>query len=738
MRHALALAAVLALLAGTSMAAAQGSTAVDRTTVEMWIPAVGQREDGTFFGVASTLRVTMQQPGNGDVFLSTQPLTEIDMQGSARLAVETAAYVTGIDASGSDFFFSVTTSSVTIGGPSAGGAMAVAVAALLEGWEVREDIVMTGMVNPDGSIGPIGGLLQKLEAVASVNASHFLVPLGQSRVVVERVETVSGQQRVVRETVDVAQVGRDEYGIEVQEVADLYDAMGPFTGFSLVRPQPTTDPLAHEVYEGITARLAENLTAQVATRLDSVQGRYATVSGEAGAGERQTIEDQLALASARLGEARTAQDASKQYLASSLAFQGLVALSHAEAYVAFYEGNQPAAEYAATYLDATDDLVTEVQSDVRPEYPLAASGLDSQAGAEQRALDAEALQAQARAALQAGDVPAALQGASFARERAESARWWHRIAEEVGAAAPDPKVTEPMLEALWGRYRETADLELAYGALIASESLEYQAAAQAREDALAAAASGFVAAGLLELVEALAQTNTALVALAGDESVRLRLPDLSRAAAFQIELAQAQGSPAVYASALLELANSRAQDEPVGAYASYSTARIVARASLQAAGATPPTPGVAPYNPSGSDAGLAGILSPTVLALFLTLAIAAVILLIVGGAQLRSRPEPSAGPLAPAPPRESPPAPPVPGPPEWTPVPEPEPSPAPETAGIESPGVEPAPASVSLGPEPEVAEPAAAEEEPKPARKARPRRAPGARTKRRRTGAGRK
>ncbi len=38
---------------------------------------------------------------------------------------------------------------------------------------------MTGMINPDGSIGPIGGILQKIDAAYSVGATRFLLPKGQ-------------------------------------------------------------------------------------------------------------------------------------------------------------------------------------------------------------------------------------------------------------------------------------------------------------------------------------------------------------------------------------------------------------------------------------------------------------------------------------------------------------------------------------------------------------------------------
>ncbi|HEX9815462.1 MAG TPA: S16 family serine protease, partial [Candidatus Thermoplasmatota archaeon] len=294
------------------LSVAQSEQTLDRATVRMWIPAVGQREDGTLFGVASSLEVTMHTPGTGQVFLSSRPLTQIDMQGSARLAVDTASSITGVDATNSDVLFKVETSSITIGGPSAGGAMAVAVAALLQGWNVTDDVVMTGMINPDGSVGPIGGVLQKLEAADSVGAKRFLVPLGQSTVVVtyQEQDPRTGAVTQREEIVDLKEVGDDKYDIRVEEVADLYDAIAPFTGYRLVRPEPTTDPLQGQRYGGITTRLAQNLTSQMAQRLSDVSGRYETVRSEMATEERQTMDDQLALAQTRVVSARAAQNES--------------------------------------------------------------------------------------------------------------------------------------------------------------------------------------------------------------------------------------------------------------------------------------------------------------------------------------------------------------------------------------------------------------------------------------------
>ncbi|OYT55529.1 MAG: hypothetical protein B6U76_05720, partial [Desulfurococcales archaeon ex4484_217_2] len=56
-----------------------------KRTVSILVPAVSQTEEG-LVGVVSNLTVTVEYPGSGSVYVSTMPLTQIDMQASARTA----------------------------------------------------------------------------------------------------------------------------------------------------------------------------------------------------------------------------------------------------------------------------------------------------------------------------------------------------------------------------------------------------------------------------------------------------------------------------------------------------------------------------------------------------------------------------------------------------------------------------------------------------------------------------
>ena len=137
-----------------------GDVYIEYHNITVYAPAVAQTENG-YVGVISTITATIQSNGSGRVFVDTLPLTQVDMQGSARLAVKVAGSLVkrdNISADNFDYFFVIRTDSPIIGGPSAGAVMTLATISLLENWTIADDIVMTGMIDPDGSIGPIGGI----------------------------------------------------------------------------------------------------------------------------------------------------------------------------------------------------------------------------------------------------------------------------------------------------------------------------------------------------------------------------------------------------------------------------------------------------------------------------------------------------------------------------------------------------------------------------------------------------
>ncbi|MGC9020078.1 MAG: S16 family serine protease [Candidatus Methanodesulfokora sp.] len=202
-------------------------------------PAVMQTENGTV-GVLSNLTVTVSYPGSGKVYFSAEPLTDIDTQGSARVAAFVACYLLGKDFNSYDFFYLMSSKSTIIGGPSAGAAMTVATMAALMETQPRKDVIMTGMINPDGTVGPVGGIPEKLRAAAEGGAKIFLIPAGQRVVTESRVErTTIGIitiMRTVQSTVDLVELG-NKLGVNVIEVSDVAEAFKYFTGMKIEVPE---------------------------------------------------------------------------------------------------------------------------------------------------------------------------------------------------------------------------------------------------------------------------------------------------------------------------------------------------------------------------------------------------------------------------------------------------------------------------------------------------------------------
>lgn len=146
-----------------------------------------QNRSGFFLkGVVMKLEVELRE-GEGRVLINTIPKIGIDLQTSARTSVLVAENITGAKLQKTDVIVTIIASEpVTIvDGPSAGIAITVATIAAIKNETLLEGVMATGTVNPDGSVGPIGGLLEKGEAAAMEGGRVFVVPKGQSTVLVQ-------------------------------------------------------------------------------------------------------------------------------------------------------------------------------------------------------------------------------------------------------------------------------------------------------------------------------------------------------------------------------------------------------------------------------------------------------------------------------------------------------------------------------------------------------------------------
>jgi uncharacterized protein len=181
----------------------------------------------------STPLIVELKPGTGQALTNIDKmLFWTDTQESIQTAKSVAENITGINASRYDLTYSIESNATVIGGPSAGAALAIATMAVLTRQNLRDDVVITGTVNPDGTIGQIGGVLEKAQAAKNIGAKLFLVPLGQGEQTYLRPHetcTQKGRFQYCQTTYDqeTVNIGKD-IGIAVIEVANVSQAYNFF------------------------------------------------------------------------------------------------------------------------------------------------------------------------------------------------------------------------------------------------------------------------------------------------------------------------------------------------------------------------------------------------------------------------------------------------------------------------------------------------------------------------------
>lgn len=118
-----------------------------------------------------------------------------------------------------------------IDGPSAGALLTVGVLAGAQGHTIDPDMTMTGTINPDGQIGPVGGIPYKIEGAARAGKKVVLIP---------KIKPLEHDERT-KELVDLVLHGK-KHGVEVRLVNDIWAAYQEFTGKPLPRRRDVDPP----------------------------------------------------------------------------------------------------------------------------------------------------------------------------------------------------------------------------------------------------------------------------------------------------------------------------------------------------------------------------------------------------------------------------------------------------------------------------------------------------------------
>jgi uncharacterized protein len=498
----------------------EGDISLDYRNVTVYAPAVSEVGTG-YYGVISTITVTVQGNGSGRVFVDTLPLTDVDMQGSARLAVKVASALVSTDTrphlnpQNCDFFFVVRTSSPMIGGPSAGAIITIAVISLLENWTLDNNTVMTGMINPDGSIGPIGGIPYKIDAAHSVGATRFLIPKGQMTYteMVTEYQNINGilWQNTYPVTRNVSEYAQTHYGMQVFEVEDINDALVYFTGWSFPVKE-TPDKITTEDYISAMKPLATNLLNDARELYENASEIFntTTIPNRYPNYYRNQVTDFLNTAADRLLESSHWYDEEVYYTSTSKSFQSLID-SHFVTYACHYFASQNQEELVHTLLNQTLLSYNNNSQVARNASVHGMVTLQCVGAAQQRINEAASYLDEANTSLHSNDDLTALYNIAYAEERIESVQWWLNISQPFNDTG---EINQSMINTLAEEYLTDAQQAIVYSEIILNEMGKSSNYLSDAKDLLETARSendnGYSAAALFGSFESLVKANLAL------------------------------------------------------------------------------------------------------------------------------------------------------------------------------------------------------------------------------------
>ena len=128
-----------------------------------------------------------------------------------------------------DFTFSATSGGY-IDGASASGLMAGGFLAGMTGAPIDPTVTMTGIINPDGTIGPVGGIPEKFLGSIAKGKKRLGYPIGMRK----------AKSEATGEMVDLVELAK-AHGAEAIEIADAHDAYKLLTHKDLPETVPASE-----------------------------------------------------------------------------------------------------------------------------------------------------------------------------------------------------------------------------------------------------------------------------------------------------------------------------------------------------------------------------------------------------------------------------------------------------------------------------------------------------------------
>ncbi len=191
------------------------------------LPAV----DADGKGVLTTAAVEVR-PGEGGVYTNVADVFAAEeTQESFRDARDAAAAWAGIDPNSIDVTITVKVDDDTksIEGPSAGASIAAAIGAAVKGATLNPAVAMTGTIDEQGNVGPVGAIREKTQTAAAAGIKLFLVPPGQGHTeIIQRIQKCLVEDRFTycKTSYEPTKTSSQQTdGIAVKEVHTLAEAL---------------------------------------------------------------------------------------------------------------------------------------------------------------------------------------------------------------------------------------------------------------------------------------------------------------------------------------------------------------------------------------------------------------------------------------------------------------------------------------------------------------------------------
>lgn len=183
-------------------------------------------EEGALINISAEVR-----PGKGRVLVQTTPLMGVVFQDAANTAVFVAESRAGTSLIGSDTIFSITAKDEVpaVDGASAGALMTLLVLAALNETELNESVTLTGTIDSEGNVGPIGGVVEKAQAAKEGGKKLLLLPAENNQIVRYRLisRDFNGFTITERkpEVLDTKEFIEENVGIKVEYVTSIEDIL---------------------------------------------------------------------------------------------------------------------------------------------------------------------------------------------------------------------------------------------------------------------------------------------------------------------------------------------------------------------------------------------------------------------------------------------------------------------------------------------------------------------------------